>query len=207
MTYKIRRATMDDIFALNSLWNEACLPAQNFERKFTDFQVAEDENGKIVAALGLQIEGPAGRIYGEAFSDFSLTDAVRPLLWDRMLVVAKNHGLFRLWTDEDALFWKHGAGFSEPVEAVLRRRPSTFESATNRWLTLQLRDEAGMPDALEKINQELEIFKQAGAADREAIQNKAKIINIVGTLLAAGLLVYLLAWLVRFIYSSMHGGR
>ena len=79
-SYRTRRATVDDLAQLAELWQAAHLPAAELEKQFTDFQVAEDEQGKLAAAIGLHIEGGHGRVHSETFADFALTDALRPAL-------------------------------------------------------------------------------------------------------------------------------
>src|SRR5271154_1485404 len=110
--YRTRRATVDDLAQLAVLWRAAQMPVAELEKQFTDFQVAEDDQGKVAAAIGLHIDGSSGRGHSETFADFGLTDTLRPALWARLQVVAQNHGLFRLWTEEDAPWWKKDAGFS-----------------------------------------------------------------------------------------------
>ncbi len=103
--YTVRRATVDDVKSLLKLWESAGLPGIELERRLTEFQVVVDSNETIVAAMGLQIEAKNGKVHSEAFSDPALKDTLRPRLWDRMLIVAKNIGLFGMSTLERGQFW------------------------------------------------------------------------------------------------------
>src|SRR5580704_8798426 len=104
--YRVRRATVDDLPVLQSLWASAHLPAAEFERRFTDFQVVESADGALMGAIALEVAGRHGRLHSEAFADFGLADNLRELLWARMQSVAENFGLSRLWIAESAPFWK-----------------------------------------------------------------------------------------------------
>ncbi len=148
-TYRVRRATTDDLDQLISLWQSAQLPVQNLDKRFTEFQVVEDADGKLAGAIGLQISGSEGKIHSEAYSDFGLTDQLRPLLWERLRSVANNHGLFRLWTDESAPFWKKEGGFSAPAADALAKIPAQFGGEKINWSFLQLKEDRAAPNSLE----------------------------------------------------------
>jgi N-acetylglutamate synthase-like GNAT family acetyltransferase len=192
-TYRTRRATVDDLARLLELWQAAQLPVAVLEKQFTDFQVAEDEQGKVVAAIGLHIEAGSGRVHSETFADFGLTDTLRPALWARLQVVAQNHGLFRLWTEEAAPWWKKDAGFTTAPDEVLEKLPASYGPRHTAWLTLRLRDEAAAPDQLEK---EIAMFKEAERAKLEKLIQRGKAMKIFGTLIAA--LLFLSALIMLF---------
>ena len=103
--YRVRRATLDDIGQLAAQWEAMHYPTEDLARRVTEFQVAEDPDGKVVGAVGLQIAERQGLVHSEAFSDFALAEHLRPLLWDRVHAVATNHGLLRVWTRGQAAFW------------------------------------------------------------------------------------------------------
>ncbi len=148
-TYRVRRATTDDLDQLVLLWQSALLPAHELEKRFTEFQVAEGMGGKIFGAIGMQIAGSSGKIHSEAYTDFALTDELRPLLWQRLGSVAANHGLFRLWTDERAPFWRKDCGFAEATAEVRAKAPADFGEIKPNWVTLQLREDLAEPTVLE----------------------------------------------------------
>lgn len=194
--YRIRRATSDDLNALLTLWHEAQLPALELEKRFTEFQVVEDSQGALVAAIGLQIEGHFGRIHSETIPDFALSDTLRPLIWQRFETLAVNHGLYRFWTDETAPFWKKDAGFAEPNEEVKKKFPVAFGACHEKWLTLWLRDEPVFPDDVEK---QFELFRQAGQVQRDKFARQATTLKAVQLgivllvfLIGVGSLIYVL---------------
>ena len=178
--YRVRRATLDDIGPLTSLWQSMKLPAEELARRITEFQLAEDPDGKILGAVGLQITTRHGRIHSEAFTDFALADHVRPLLWDRIHSVAKNHGLLRLWTQEHAPFWNH-CGLLKPDADALEKLPPVWRNTEPNWLTLKLRE-----DVAEVISadQEFALFMQAEKARTERAFQHARILKAIATLIA-----------------------
>jgi N-acetylglutamate synthase-like GNAT family acetyltransferase len=180
-SYQMRRATTDDVEQLSALWHSAHLPAAELEKQFTDFQVAEGPQGKLFGAIAMQIEGNQGRIHSEAFTDFGLTDELRPRLWQRLQAVAQNHGLFRLWTEETAPYWKKDAGFTAPAEDVLQKLPAAFRTPAPNWLTLRLRDEGADMDELDKA---LAMFKEAERAKLETLMRRGRALRAFGTVVA-----------------------
>jgi N-acetylglutamate synthase-like GNAT family acetyltransferase len=190
--YNVRRATTDDLGQLTAVWKAAALPAAELEKRFTEFQVAEGSDGRILGAIGLQLAGADGKIHSETFADFALTDALRPLLWQRLETVARNHGLFRLWTAETAPFWKKDAGFASAAGPP----PEDFGVARGPWLALRLKDESADPDLLEA---QFNLFREAERAKREKLLQHAALVKMIGTALAvllfalsAGVLVWFL---------------
>jgi N-acetylglutamate synthase-like GNAT family acetyltransferase len=188
--YRTRRATVDDLAPLAELWQAAHLPVAELERRFTDFQVAEDQQGELAAAIGLHVNGGHGRVHSETFADFALTDALRPVLWERLQVVAQNHGLFRLWTEEAAPWWKQNAGFSVPSDEMLQKLPESYGPRHAAWLTLRLRDEGADPALLDK---EFALFKEAERVRREKLMRQGRALRIIGTVISALLFLFALA--------------
>ena len=188
-SYIIRRATTDDLAQMTALWETVRLPTAELEKRFTEFHVAADEKDSVVAAIGLNIAGKEGCVHSEAFFDFGLTDIVRPMLWERLQKVAKAQGLYRLWTEESAPFWKKDAGFVHaPTEELLTKLPEVFGPAARPWLNLRLRQEGADPDALDR---EFVLFKQAEEAKRSELYRKASLLNTVAVIIAALVLFFI----------------
>ncbi len=191
--YQIRRATTDDLDKLIVLWRASGLPSDDLEKQFTEFQVAESREGQIVGAIAMQIAGTDGRIHSEAYSDFSLSNHLRPLFWARLEVVARNHGLFRVWTTETAPFWKKEAGFSAPTT----RPPELFAPANDPWLALRLKEEGADPALLEA---QFTLFREAERAKREKLMQSASALKMFGTLVAVVVFIFsvmVLFWFIR----------
>ena len=180
-SHRTRRATTDDLEQLHALWQAERLPAGELEKQLTDFQVAEDEHGGVAAAIALQITGNQGRIHSETFADFGQTDLLRPRLWRQLQSTAQNHGLFRLWTRETAPFWRKDAGFAEPTRELLEKLPANFGAAGPGWLELRIREEGADPELLAR---QFELFKITEQEKRNKILRHARLLRIVGTLIA-----------------------
>ncbi|HEY3914033.1 MAG TPA: hypothetical protein VGN61_06060, partial [Verrucomicrobiae bacterium] len=87
--FQVRRATTDDLAQLIEFWKTANFAEMDLERRFTEFQVAVTPTGEVVAAVGFQIAGSEGRIHCEWFADFAQSDLLRPLIWERLQIVAQ----------------------------------------------------------------------------------------------------------------------
>jgi len=185
--YKVRRATTDDLDALIALWKSAQLPADELDKRFTEFQIVEADNGKLLGALGLQIAGAEGKVHSEAYLDFGLTDLLRPLLWERLVKVASNNGLFRLWTNEPAPFWKKECGFVQSPVDVAAKIPEQFGNRKMNWLFLQLKEDRAAPNTLDA---EFARFKAEEKERTEKMYQQARMFRGVAWGLAVLLFIF-----------------
>ena len=143
---QIRRATVDDLPALRSLWTTAHLPADELEGRLTEFQVVES-GGTFAGALGVQIRRQHARLHSEDYVDFSVADAARGLFWERIQKIAAHLGVFRVWTQEASPFWTHW-GFQPASAEILERLPEEWKNLEGRWFTLELKNEDAINHAL-----------------------------------------------------------
>ncbi|MBC8002273.1 MAG: hypothetical protein H7X97_06765 [Opitutaceae bacterium] len=187
--YIVRRATSDDVPRLIAIWREAQLPVHILEKRFTEFQVVDAGDGRLVGAFGLKISGKNGLLHSETIPNFELVDALRPLLWERMRSVAGNHGLYRLWTQESAPFWRQ-YDFNAPDPEVAKRLPADFPSSDGEWLTLQLKDEAAIELSLDK---EFAVFRESERDRTQRIMDQARFLKGLATLLAIVLFLFVIA--------------
>ena len=187
--YRVRRATLDDIGQLTGLWQSMKFREEDLARRITEFQVAENADGKVIGAVGLQVAERQGCIHSEAFTDFALADQLRPMLWDRIHAVATNHGLLRLWTQEEAPFWAH-CGLIKPDPEALEKLPAIWRNPSATWLTLKLKD-----DLVEVISadKEFSLFMESERRRTERAFQQAKILKLVATLIALALLAVVIA--------------
>jgi len=192
--HRTRRANADDLPQLIALWRAENLPVDLLEKQLTDFQVLESPDGVIVAAIALQVSGSHGRIHGESIGDFALADGTRALLWQQLQTTARSLGLFRLWTREIPPFWRKDAGFTEPDPEALAKLPAEFATSGAPWLALRLRDEAADPEVLAK---QFEVFKVTEQQKREQTLFIARVLGILGTVIALMIFVTALIFLIR----------
>jgi hypothetical protein len=178
LSLRIRRATVDDREALKTIWASMRLPADELEKRLTEFQVVENAEGGVVGALGFQILRQHALLHNESYSDFAVADAARELFWERLQKLAANHGVFRVWTQERSPFWK-SFGFQPPQAEVFARLPQEWKNEFDGgWLTLQLKNEEVIAAALEK---QFAPFMTGEKLETKKLSEKAKKINIIIT--------------------------
>jgi N-acetylglutamate synthase-like GNAT family acetyltransferase len=178
--FRIRRATIDDLPELRALWQPMGFPLEGLERNITCFQIAAAADGKVSGALGLEISGRHGRLYGEAFLDFEHADQMRALMWPRLQLIGANHGVARYWTAETAPYWRQ-AGFGVPDDAALAKIPEAWEGDKSRWLTLQAFDEELVEKSLAR---EMAKFRQFENEQLSKTFRRGKALKYIATILA-----------------------
>jgi N-acetylglutamate synthase-like GNAT family acetyltransferase len=163
---QIRRATVDDLPALKAMWLASNWAADELENRLTEFHIVES-GGQFAGALGVQVLRQHARLHSEDYVDFSVADESRKLFWERIQKLAANLGVFRLWTQETSPFWK-GWGFQPPNAETLARLPEEWKGLEGAWLTLELKNE-------DAINQAMKV-QFAGFMDAEKKQT-AKVVE------------------------------
>ena len=190
--YRVRRATLDDIGQLAAMWESMYYPTEELARRVTEFQVAEGPDGKVLGALGLQIAERQGRVHSEAFSDFALSEQLRPLLWDRVHAVTTNQGLLRVWTQEQAPFWNH-CGLAKPDQEALEKLPAAWRGSSSDWRTLKLRDDV---ETVMSVDKEFAAFMQSEKQRTEQVFRRARAFKTFATVIAFALLLAVVGWAV-----------
>jgi len=143
---QIRRATVDDLPVLKAMWLASQWPVDELEGRLTEFHVVES-GGQFAGALGLQVVRQHARFHSEDYADFGVADEARKLFWERFQKIAANLGVFRLWTQETSPFWK-GWGFQPASTETLGRLPEEWKSLEGTWLTLELKNEDAINQAM-----------------------------------------------------------
>jgi len=180
---QIRRATLDDIGQLTELWNSMKFSVEELSRHITEFQLAVNNEGIVLGAVGLQIMARQGLIHSEAFVDFSMADELRPLLWERLQAVANNHGLLRFWTLETAPFWSRcGLVIADP-EALTRLPAWRGSSSSSSWLTLKLREDV---DTLISVDKEFARFMEMEKQKTQRTFQQARLLKAIVLTIALG---------------------
>ena len=182
--YRVRRATLDDIGPLTELWKSMQFPVEDLARRITEFQLVETGVSELVGAVALQVVGRQGLIHSEGFVDFALAEYTRPLLWERLQALAANHGLSRLWTQEQAPFWGWN-GLGKPDVEALEKLPKAWGNPSGHWLTLKLREDF---DEVLSADKEFALFM---ASERERSQRAlqhARALKVVAALIAFAVL-------------------
>jgi N-acetylglutamate synthase-like GNAT family acetyltransferase len=179
--FRIRRATVDDLAALRALWTSMRLSADELEKRLIEFQVIEAERGPLLGAIGIQIAGSHALLHSEGYTDFAAADSARELFWQRIQILAANHGVFRLWTQERSPFWTR-FGFQPANTETLVRLPNEWKNEfEGAWLTMQLKDEKKIADALEK---EFATFMQSEKMQSTRVSEQARTLKTTVTVIA-----------------------
>lgn len=177
-----RRATVEDLPALQELWRRTGLPALELERYVTEFQVVPGAaEGTLAAALGLMVEGNDALLHTEAIGDHETADALRAGLWRRVQIVARNQGVHRLWTQEDAEYWRTG-GFAPPPPQMLAATKASFIDPAATWLVCALVDpaKAGL-----QVNEQMAIWQSARSQEAQDLQARIRLVRNVALSFAA----------------------
>lgn len=167
--YRVRRATVEDLGPLKNLWESLRIPALDLDKRLTEFQVVENAEGKVLGGVGLQIVGRHACLHSEAFADFGHADELRQLLWTRVQSLIQNHGIARLWTREQAPFWKQ-MGLQPATAETMQRMPANWDKNASGWLTLQLKSD----EAVISIDKEFELFVQSEKMSSEQTMDQAR---------------------------------
>ena len=191
---QVRRATIDDLAKLAPLWRAEGLPSQDLEKRFKEFQILAGPDGEIAGAIGLQIGGQEGRLHSEVFAQPEQADALRAQLWERLQIVANNHGLLRLWTQFDTPYWR-SAGFTPASAEFAARLPANFVVSDRPWSFVQLRAEAASTVSLDK---EFAMFKEAERERTERMFRQARVLKMVAAVVAIGVLCLVILWAFYF---------
>jgi len=154
------------------------LPADELEKRLTEFQVIETAGGQIVGALGVQIIRQHALLHSEGYTDFSMADAARQLFLERIQTIAAHHGVFRLWTQENSPFWSRW-GFQPPNAEILARLPGEWKCSEEKWLTIQLKDEEAIAALDKELAQFRESEKQRTAQTLDQARTMTKTITVI----------------------------
>jgi N-acetylglutamate synthase-like GNAT family acetyltransferase len=195
---QVRRATIEDLPQLIELWKQEDLPWQNLEKRFKEFQVVEGEGDRLLGVLGMEVVGLDGRVHSEAFVRPDVADLMRDLLWERLQVVAKNHGLVRLWSQFATPFWTH-CGFQVAPAETLNHLPPTFAGDPAPWRVVQLREEAALPTSVDK---EFAVFKEMEQAQTQKIVQQAKVLKFIAGLVVVAVFVLIVMWVLLWIKTQ-----
>jgi hypothetical protein len=186
---QIRRATVDDLPALKTMWAASNWPVDELENRLTEFHIAES-GGQFAGALGVQVLRQHALLHSEDYADFGVADESRKLFWERIQKIAANLGVFRLWTQETSPFWK-GWGFQPPNPETLARLPEEWKNLEGRWLTLELKNEEAINQA---IKTQFAGFMDAERRQTAKVADKARLLGWIITIAAFGFFIACLAY-------------
>jgi len=150
-----------------------------------------DQLANRIGGLGVELADVAGNLQEVAGRVSGQSDRFGHLQKTAETMVSANHGIVRLWTQEDAPFWKQ-TGFQPADEDTLKKLPAAWLHENSAWLTLQLKSE----EALVSMEKELAIFMQAEKARTAKMQDRARIIKAFATIVAVIFGVFVIGALI-----------
>jgi len=190
-----RRATIEDLGELESLWVEAGLPALELGKFLTEFHVVTDPEGHILHAIGLLVEGDQALLHSEALSASGLLtvdpDACRAALWKRLRILSRNQGISRIWTREDAEYWRI-SGYQSVPESQFPQEVPSFVQREEGWWSYQ------SPDPIQsdlQVKREMALWQTQREQEKQNFQQRVKAFRAV----ALGLIVVLIVLSVAFV--------
>jgi len=195
--FHVRRATLDDIVPLTALWQTMQFPVDDLARRITEFQVALSAEERVLGAVGLQILDKQGLIHSEGFTDFSLSEELRPAIWNRFNTLATSQGLVRFWTQETAPFYRR-CGMERGSPDNLAELPDAWQQHGGEWLTLKLRERL---ETLVSADKEFELFMALEKAKTQRTMVQGKALKTAAQILAV---ILCLAVIGGFIYLAQH---
>lgn len=177
--FSCRRATVDDLPALQDLWLSAGLPWEELEKFVTEFQVVEQEDGRLDAAIGLMVDGTESLLHTEAIRAGTDADTLRAALWRRIQIVARNQGVHRVWTQEDAPYWI-ASGFAGASTHDLAAFRAPFLDQESGWRFIPIVDPAKANIA---VQEQMALWQATREQEAEEFQRKVKTFRAVAFLL------------------------
>ena len=196
--FRLRRATLDDLGQLATLWEPMGFSTPELSRRVTEFQVVEGSKGVVLGAIALHAVERQGLLHSEAFADFSQADELRGLLWERLLGVAANQGLWRIWTRETAPFWVH-SGLARAGEQDLASLPAAWREGHDGWLTIKLREDV---ETIMKADANFAVFMAQERQKTAKTASMARAFRIMVTVIAFALAALALA-AIYVLYPKM----
>lgn len=206
-----RRATIEDLPALQALWQRAGLPWQELEAYVAEFLVVtRDDGAELLAALGLLVEHNDALLHPEALAETEDADELRAALWRRVQILARNQGIQRLWTQEDADYWRT-VGFALPAPPTVAGTTATFVDKSAAWLLCEMID----PDKAKQIvSEQMAIWQAARAQEAAELQAKIRRFRNFAMLLASlvtistlAIFLYVILRHPEIMQRFLHGGR
>lgn len=179
---------LDDLPQLRELWRKAGFPMGDVERRFTEFQVAVEAEEEIVGAMAIQISQHQGLVQWEVYRATPAPPTLRTPLWERVLKVAGNNGVWILWS-RDGLDERAALGFAPATEDLLKKLPPMFAKPGATWLALKLKEETPPPS----LDAEFNLFVAAQKAETERTMKQGKGLRVLAYVLltvVVGLLFY-----------------
>ena len=149
--FETRRAGGKDLRELRRLLEESEVSNSeevrevlaSLERRVAEFILVVKE-GVVAGCVGLEMFQQEGHLYGEAYVHPRMAELLRPVLWERVMRVATNHSLARIWTQLRDRFYEE-RGLDWACNGRKRELPRRFGRSEEAWRMVQWREEMPRP--------------------------------------------------------------
>jgi hypothetical protein len=193
-----RRANVDDLPALRGLWQLACLPGYELEKRVTEFHLVARADGVVTGAMAFLVSGQEALVHSGAFASAAQEAEGLPALWQHLLTLAQTQGIVRIWMrGEPADHWKE-AGFEAAKTGQLKKLPAAFGAARERWWALALREEAKVNEHLEK---EFEALHAAQQEQTARLERQAQLWKLIAWVVA-GVFLLGMGWMFILMFRT-----
>jgi hypothetical protein len=157
----------------------------------------------LLGALALHIEGQQGWLHSETYHKPEYEGEVRQRLWERAQAVARNYGLYRVWIDAQAPFWK-SQGFQPAPPELQKKMPPRLNESGRSWLVLPLREEVTTNVAVER---EFELFARAQREKNDRMVRQAQALKNIAYALLIGVAALGLILIVFLVLPGANRAR
>lgn len=199
----VRRATLEDMEALQGLWRECRLPSHELEPRFTEFQLVLDPQGWVLACLGFRATASHGHVHNFGCRRSDLEADLWALLWDRILVLAQQTHCLRLWTREHGAGWRD-RGFQPATPSELRELPAALAEGRGDWQTLKLRED---PVKLLAAGEQLETYLEMERLRTDRMLRRGRFVKLIATAVAGAILLLLLTAMTLLLRRTRPGNQ
>lgn len=192
-----RRADAEDLASLTDLWSAAGLPADELDGFLGEFHVVIDADGRVLHAIGLLVEDDQGLLHSEALAPGAShdPDSCRSTAWKRLRIIARNQGVRRIWTREDAAYWST-CGFQPVAGSDLPEPLPSFATREDGWWLFRHPEPS---QAAQMIQQEMALWQTQREQEAEGFRSRLATFRVVawGLVLVVAVLTVVFLALVK----------
>lgn len=184
-----RRAAVEDLPILLDLWASVGLPADELAPFLAEFQVVTTTDGQLTGAIGMMVEGTQALLHSESLRPELDPDELRSTLWRRVMILARNQGIQRVWTQESGGFWSDSGFALVPVSADHRQGVPGFVQPGDPWYCCQLFDPA---EAKQVVAEQMAVWEATRAGESQELQQRIHTFRVLAIGFAALIIVAML---------------
>ncbi len=195
--YKFRRANIDDLEVLSSLWERHDFDPILLEQRLTEFHIAEDESGELQAAVGIKVVDRQGLIHHECWSS-GMTLHLRKELAVHALNVCETMQVWRIWTCLKDTHWEE-MGFDAAPQEIMDQLPPGFGDWRETWKFQKIKDDLASNTNLAR---QFEILKIENDESNVRLKKTGQIMKFAGYFIVTCIVIAVIFAAVSFFSNS-----